>query len=83
MLLVRIALIASGGESMRDSWKVLVIVLDVEFWNSLIGECFHVWCKYWVVFRSEDLSWHTDIADLLLSQKRRVRSRDSIDQWIA
>ena len=59
---------ALDSESMRYTWKELIIVCNIELRNGFIGVSLHLGNKDRVMFGSQDLSWHANVINLFLCQ---------------
>lgn len=73
LLLLHIALVTPYGESVRQTRKILIVVLDIQAGDHAIRVRFQFRVKLRVMLRSNDLNGNIDGVDFLLCQKRGVR----------
>lgn len=71
--------ITSYGETVRKLGEILIVVLDVQFWDLLVGVSLQVGREHEVVLRSDDLHRYIDGVNFFLGEKRGMGDGDAID----
>lgn len=80
MLLLRIVHIAPRGKPMIQTREILIVILDIESRDHLVGVFFQLGREHLVIFWSADLHRHRDLVDFVLFETRWVGGGDAVDQ---
>ena len=73
LLLFHIALVTPYGESVGQTRKISIVVLEIQAWDHAICVRLQFGVELRVMLRSNDLNGNIDGVNFLLCQKRRVR----------
>lgn len=83
LLLRRILLVPLGREPVRQAGEVLVIILDIQRGDGLVGVLLQFGGECGVVFGREDLDGDADLVDLGLLEEGGVGGGDAVDDVVA
>lgn len=80
LLLHRVVGVTPGSEAVSQGGEVLVVVLEAQRRNDLVGVGLELLGVHLIVLGGEDLHGHRDGVDLLVGQQRRVGGGDAVDE---